>query len=261
MGLSIYHVFKGHLPSKMKTTLLIYLILIHTFIGVTLVKTDIISFFQAKLGLETARSTKEMHHHYSTMLSFHLRVDKNILDNSVIFIGDSIIQGLAVSAVSPHSVNFGIGHDTTVGVLERIPYYESLTRSKTIVIAIGVNDLKKRENNEIIQNYLKIIDTLPSTVPVLFSAVLPLDEIASKRIGINNRIREINDSLDSICATRNRLHFLNISPFVTGSNGDLLPKYHIGDGLHLSTQGNNIWISNLKKSIFEITSNTAGLSE
>ena len=186
----------------MKTTFIIYLLFLHAFVGIAVVKTDIISRLQVKLGYEKTRP--ELTSHYQTMFAFHKRVDKNIPDKSIIFIGDSITQGLAVSAIFPKSINFGIGQDTTVGVIKRIPFYNAISQTKMIVIAIGLNDLKRRSNDAIVKNYLKIIDLIPGSTPILFSAILPIDELASNRTGLNTRIRELNNSLNKICESSSK---------------------------------------------------------
>jgi len=230
--------------STLKAIIIIYLLLIHVFVGIAILKTDIISRLQVKLGHEVIRA--ELTPLYHTMLAFHRRVDENIPDQSILFIGDSLTQGLAVTAVYPKSVNLGIGQDTTVGVLKRIPFYHSIPRSKMIIIAIGVNDLKRRDNDEIVNNFLKIINLIPNNIPILLSAIFPVDEIASGRVGINDRIRRLNGSLNTICRSSQRLHFLDISKLVTDANGNLSVDYHIGDGVHLNGMGNSIWISQLR---------------
>jgi len=237
----------------MKTIIIIYLFLVHVFVGIAIFKTDIISHFQEKLGYEIERN--ELTPHYHKMLSFHRRVDTNLPDKSIIFIGDSLIQGLAVTAVSPKSVNFGIGQDTTAGALNRIPFYHSIPRSKMAIIAIGINDFKRRNNDEIENNYLGIINMIPDSIPILFSAILPVDEATSNRIGINDRITRLNGSLNSICKSSKRLHFLDISNLISDPDGNLSKRYHIGDGVHLNGSGNRIWISKLKDKVKEITQN------
>ncbi len=228
----------------MKIIIITYLLLAHAFIGVAVVKTDIIPRLQKKFGYE--KITLELTPHYHTMVTFHKRVDKNIPDGSTIFIGDSLTQGLAVTAAFPQSINFGIGQDTTVGALKRIPFYHSITKAKRVIIAIGVNDLKKRNNDEIIKNYLKIISLIPKNIPILFSGILPIDESANNRTGTNNRIEKLNNRLSKICENNKKLHFLNISTLLVNANGNLSKNYHIGDGIHLNGLGSKIWISKLK---------------
>ncbi len=232
-----------------KKAFITYLIFVHFFIGIVLIKTDILSRIQARLGFSVIGL--ELTPYYYTMSSLYKRVDKDVPDNSVLFIGDSLIQGLAVSAVSLYSINYGIGGDTTFGVLKRLPHYSSLTRVRMVVIAIGVNDLKRRDNAEIAENYLKMVGVVPSTTPILFSAILPVDEVTSKKVGFNNRIRKINKNLKDICMNNQRLHFVDVASLITDSHGNLYSDYHIGDGVHLNSSGNRIWISELKESLSE----------
>ena len=59
------------------------------------------------------------------MVKYHSRMDGSIPDNSILFIGDSITQSLCVSAVADNSVNLGIGGDTTLDVINRLPKYKN----------------------------------------------------------------------------------------------------------------------------------------
>ncbi len=67
-------------------------------------------------------------------------------DKSVVFVGDSLTQSLYVDAVARPSVNYGIGGDTTVGVLGRLPEYRSILCASAVVMAIGVVYMKFRDN-------------------------------------------------------------------------------------------------------------------
>ena len=92
-----------------------YLVILFIVIGVILVKFYFISMIQVRFGFENNGSSR-----YAKILAYHKRIDSNIPDDAVIFIGDSITEGLAVSSISPVSVNYGIGSDTTLGVLQRL---------------------------------------------------------------------------------------------------------------------------------------------
>jgi len=234
----------------MRLLFIVYLMLLHVFLVVALVKTDIIPRIQAKLSSNIEHA--EITPFYYSMLDFHRRVDKNIPDNSVIFLGDSLIQGLAVASIASPAINFGIGADTTAGLIERIPYYSAISRSRTIVIAIGVNDLNKRANKEILSNYKQIVSLIPSNIPILFSAIFPVDSAIINTRSFNERIRNLNNKLEELCDNSQRLYFLNITNQLTNADGGLSGDFHIGDGLHLNAVGNAIWISGLKKELAKI---------
>jgi lysophospholipase L1-like esterase len=185
------------------------------------------------------------------MAKYHERIDPNVPSGSAIFIGDSSFQGLCVSAVFTPSVNYGIGSDTTLGVLQRLPKYESLNRASMVILEVGVNDLKRRKDEEILSNYSSILKLLPSHLSVIISGILPVNEaIAHHTKGYNARIMGLNSRLKNLCESEKpRCTFVNSGPALVDSNGSLSTNYQEGDGVHLNGQGNAIWIQELKNGI------------
>jgi len=144
----------------------------------------------------------------------------------------------------------GIGSDTTIGVLKRLSVYESIARCRAVVLAIGINDLARRSDQEIVENYKEIISAIPSNVAVVFSAILPVDERADEKLlGYNRRIREINEAARQFCFSSSRCRFINSGTELTDSSGNLAPEYHAGDGVHLNVKGYAVWIGNLRAGI------------
>lgn len=195
--------------------------------------------------------------HYKTMVTYHQRMDDSVPDGAVIFIGDSITQGLAVAAVTPLAVNYGIGKDTTVGVLDRIPLYRSLARAEAVVLAIGVNDLRQRDNAEILANFKSILERIPSNVPVIISAILPVDLRIWPEPNHNQRIQQINAELDLLCDTYPTATFVDsrarlVESDQTDPAQNLAAQHHIGDGIHLSTAGYAVWIEDLRAALGRI---------
>ena len=118
-------------------------------------------------------------------------------------------------------------------------------------MAIGSNDLNFRTNEQILRNYLSIAEHMPKNVPVIFSAVLPVDEKAHKRRwrGWNQRIQALNADLKSFISKSKNLFFVDAGYFLVDVQGNLAREYHAGDGLHLNAKGNAIWIKELQKTI------------
>lgn len=84
------------------------------------------------------------------------------LEKILYFLGDSITQSLNVNSVTDRGVNYGIGGDTSLGLLNRLEYYNSLKKADKILVAIGINDfIFNRTSKEIIGNYAKIFELLP----------------------------------------------------------------------------------------------------
>ncbi|MBL4763899.1 MAG: hypothetical protein JKX67_01245 [Colwellia sp.] len=225
---------------------LIYVTILHLFIGVVLLKSNFIEKVSAKNGLY---QQPEISNYYNLITSYHKRMDGSIPMGATIFIGDSITQGLAVSAVSPLSVNYGIGSDTTLGVLERLPMYKSIDSAKSIVIAIGVNDLKRRGNNEILYNYKKILEYIPHDKNIVISAILPVDENVQSVKVSNERIFNLNLELHELTRNYNNVVFVNSRSLLQNTDRNLKDNFHIGDGVHLSTDGYEVWINQIKSAL------------
>ena len=182
------------------------------------------------------------------MISFHKSIDQNLLEDSILFIGDSITQGLAVSAVAPQTVNYGIGNDTTLGVINRLPLYSSINTAKFVVIAIGHNDINLQSEAKIINNFREILNSFSVNVKVILNAVHPVDEnIPSLKI-TNKQISTLNEHLLTLSKAYLNVVFVNIEKSIS-PYGNLLAKFHTGDGVHLSKMGYDIWIKKLKLTI------------
>ncbi len=219
----------------------LYLIILHAALGLVLWKSD----FLARLDID---KQPELTKHYHRMVSYHRSMDPHIPEGATIFIGDSLTQALPVSAIATPAFNYGIGNDTTYGVLQRIPHYKSLGLADSIVLAIGINDMRYRSNIEILKNYRQILDLLPLQTPIFINSVLPIAK--GGRIGANNeRISALNKELETLAESQNNITFINSTPALGDSAGHLIENYHRGDGVHLSDRGNAIWIKTLQSGL------------
>ena len=228
-----------------RATFIAYVVLVHGLLALVLWKSDFFVRVEQKLGAPP--SVQEITDHYKRMLRYHVRMDQNVPDNSVVFIGDSLTQGLCADAVAFPSVNYWIGGDTTVGVLGRLPEYRSLHSASAVVLAIGVNDMKFRENQHMVQNYRRILQILPQAVPLVCSAVLPVNEAMMAPGKVTNaRIRDLNASLKTLCSEDARCVFVDVGSSLVDAGGNLSTAFQDGDGVHLKNAGNRIWIDELR---------------
>ncbi len=236
-----------------KKLLVLYLIITHLLLAVVLFKTDVVSQLQIRFGLT---DPQELTRNYHELVAFHKRMDDNLLKGTVVFIGDSITQGLAVSAVTPLSVNYGIGNDTTVGVLNRIGDYHSLNSAKAVVLAVGINDLKRRDPAEILENYNTILTKIPRGVEVVICAVKPVDWRVRQASGRTlQRIDLVNAGLKRLSDRWPNTQFLTVNDKLADAEGNLVREYHIGDGVHLSAAGYEVWIKELRRVISQLHAN------
>lgn len=192
-----------------------------------------------------------MTEHYYLMLKFHERMDTTVRPNSIIFFGDSLVQGLHTSAIAPVSVNYGVGSDTTSGLHKRLPMYQSVVDAKVIVLAIGINDVRYGLSKpEILENYRQIIQDLPADIPILISAILPIDEpLNPDWQGFNQKINDINTELEAYADTEG-FTFINVSNRLIDSENNLADQYH-DDGLHLNAVGNQVWLDELESILLQ----------
>jgi lysophospholipase L1-like esterase len=224
-----------------KIILISYLVFIHILLTVLIVKSDFFIRLKSEhLGLIQEKTTN----HYKRMAAFHTRQDQNTPKGAIFFLGASHIQGLAVSAVSPMAINYGIGGDTTRGLINRLPLYESLSTAKSIILAIGYNDLKYRSTDETALNFKKILDTLPFSASIILCAIHPVDEAITGHLITNKKISVLNSALKRLSDEYSNVEFLPLDSLLNDSR-QLEKRYHIGDGIHLNKTGYDIWIQDL----------------
>jgi len=229
-----------------RVTFIAYLLLVHGLLALMLWKSDCVSRVQRRLG-----PTRQITDQYNRMLAYQTLMDGNVPDRSVVFIGDSLTQGLCTDAVTYPSVNYGIAGDTTIGVLARLPKYQCIRRASAVVLAIGVNDMKFRDNQQIIQNYTRILNAFPQGMPIICSAVLPIVEriYAPRPVVKNARIAEFNRLLKTLCLQHSQCIFVDAGNKLADQTGNLSAAFQAGGGIHLNAAGNRIWIGELRKAI------------
>ncbi|MCP4992051.1 MAG: hypothetical protein GY928_40160 [Colwellia sp.] len=184
----------------------------------------------------------------ASMNTMHSRVDKNTPSNAFIFIGDSLIQGLSVTAIHPEAVNFGIGHDTVEGVSKRSLNYQSLMSASSVIISVGINDLRAKPAKKVIADYKKMLQQLSKIPNIYTHEVLPID---SRLLGteLQEKITLFNEELFKITKDFDNITLLKYSSELIDLRGDLKPSLHLGDGLHLNKNGSYIWIQQLKQQL------------
>lgn len=231
-------------PMAKQFALITWLLAVHAIALLAVFDTDLLYRIDRKLGTSLLTSP-EITPFYEDMLGSQRQLDGSVETGSVIFLGDSITQGLNVAAVTHPAINYGIGMDTSLGLLQRISYYDALAKASRIVVAIGINDLirTRRSNAEIIDNYRQILGRLPESVPVIIQAVFPVDE-RQLAAGFNQRISALNQSLQQLAQQHNAA-FINLHQVMANAEGNLKTTLHTGDGVHLSVAGYRVWIDQL----------------
>jgi lysophospholipase L1-like esterase len=155
-----------------------------------------------------------------------------IAGSQVVFLGDSIIAGMDVSAVAPNAVNMGVSGNRTAAILARVDKVPA--DATAIVLEGGINDLRKGWwYNQVAANYQKILARLPRGARIYLVGVLPLDEthLNLRWWFVDNRkIADVNADLAALC--RRYPNCVVIPPLPA-----LGPNDTVGDGVHPNAAG------------------------
>lgn len=183
--------------------------------------------------------------HLNNMLAFQRWADPQVPANAVIFLGDSITQGLATAAVTPYSVNYGIGGENTAQLLAALPSYQSLAHVSTIVLEIGINDYIQGIQDGIIDRYRNIVAVLPKENTLFWNAILPVRQDIVRLMDLidTNRI------IKTLCEERKNCFYIDTWKFLTDKEGNIISEYFLDDGIHLSVKGYQQWILALQSAL------------
>jgi lysophospholipase L1-like esterase len=143
--------------------------------------------------------------------------------------------------------NYGIGGEIAEGLASRIPAYD-LSRARTIVIEVGINNWWHGGFDGFRQAYVDILAGLPRGARVIAIGILPLNSKAGRYFpleGSQATIRQANADIASVCRLRPGCEFLELSGALGGPAG-LRPQYDNGDGLHLSPAGYAVLLEKLR---------------
>jgi len=243
----------------------LYLVLLHFLVAALSLKAFMPSWFETEAHLKELRhiihnldfnpeTPLDVARYRSRILRYHKIIDKFIESSTTLFIGDSMIQGLYVNSVVMPAVNYGVGRDTSSGVLERLGVYEnSLMHAKQVILAVGINDFRTSSHEEILHNMNMILDkiSIKHKKTVILNALHPIDEslLKGRAYLSNEAINDFNEKLQQLCSNFYQCHYLSIYEKLLNENGSLDEKNHTGDGIHLSPRGYRIWINAMKQKI------------
>lgn len=183
---------------------------------------------------------------YKSDVENYLKENNNEIEASIVFLGDSHTRGLNVKLFLNNSkkiLNRGIKGDTTKGILNRLEINVTNIKIDKLFLMIGGNDLKFRDNNEIMSNINLILQKIESP-NIYVQSLLPFNE---KRKWFNKRIIDLNQKIELFCS-KNNLIFINLYPYFINKKNDLpgINPDFTRDGMHLNDKGYNIWIKRIE---------------
>ena len=167
----------------------------------------------------------------------------------LVFVGDSITDNWRQAGqpvwdehFAPlKAANFGIGGDTTQGVLWRMQNGElDGYKAKLIVLMLGTNNINRNPNDEIVDGDRLIVEEFRKRQPdakVLILGIFPRAVQASDPYRAS--IKDINSKLAKL-ADNKQVFFLDIGEKFLTADGTLTPEI-MPDALHPNLKGYRIW--------------------
>jgi lysophospholipase L1-like esterase len=167
----------------------------------------------------------------------------------LLFVGDSITDGWRNSGQTiwdQHfaplkAANFGIGGDTTQGVLWRMQNGElDGYKAKLIVLMLGTNNINRNPNDDIVDGDRLIVEEFRKRQPqakVLILGIFPRGVEPTNPYRAS--IRDINSKLAKLADNKN-VFFMDIGDKFLTSDGTLTPEI-MPDALHPNFRGYRIW--------------------
>ena len=185
-------------------------------------------------------------------------------DIEVLFMGDSITDfwrnSDGANAGKPvmdkyfgdlKIANFGIAGDTTQGVLYRLQNGEGQGFSpKAVMLMIGTNNTAQNNADEIAEGIGAVVLELQKDFPkakILLLAVFPRstpgDPVRDTIDNINKKISKLHDG--------NKVYYMDIGDKFLDEKG-FIPKDVMGDALHPTTKGYEIWAQAVKEKLYSL---------
>ena len=216
---------------------LLYLVLLHLAFGVT----------ACRHLLPTNKHPDEITNYYKRILKYHVRQVGSLPSGTTIVVGDSFAQSFPACSLFDKPVNFGIGSDTTKGVLERLNQYQpALNSAQTLILMVGLNDKDHRSPAEAVKNYEYILQQIPDSVEVLCVVILPPT--------IKNKdwlpwIRDFNQLLRDLVQDFEQATLIEHLGELDRDNDKFLDDEYSDDGVHLNSSGTQVWVESFQKQL------------
>ena len=212
-----------------------------------LLRPDLVARASQRLGLSEPQVQRDF---YRQMVGHHARVARAVAPGAVLFLGSSSVQGLNVLRVTPRGINFGIGGDTTGGLLDRLDKLP-LAKAGAVVLAIGRNDLVHGAPAEALRSFEQILAAIPASVPVFVNGTQPVAPPAEFPWlkTPRNSVERFNAGIRQRCEARAGCSYIPLDQVLAGPDGYFLARFRERDGLHLNRAGYRRWMAMLREAL------------
>lgn len=217
-----------------KVTLVLYLVVLHLLLAVVLVNSD----FSERVGRKFGRLNDVQ----AKILARQAVWAQTAPEGVVVFLGDSLTEGLPTTSITPLSVNFGIGGIQTADLQRNMPQYApALQRASSVFLMIGTNDVLRGQFDGVSERIAAIVEFIPQGKPLVLATVPP-----SFRAVKTERVLELNGRIRGICVARPGCQVVDSWQVLGDSDGKPRREFFLEDGLHFSVLGYRRWIAQLQ---------------
>ncbi len=222
--------------SRLIYILLIVLVLLSSFNGYYFfVRTQAgLSFFNRLFGKEIDPIFQSSSYwDYMGIYESLNRMEKR--KDLVVFLGDSITARFKVCEYFHQYpvLNRGIFSDTTAGLRNRLEVNCNNLDIDKCFLMIGHNDLKYRQNDEILNNFEDILNIIHADRIYIIS-ILPT---RGKTPEFNQRIIQVNSHLKKLAEKYgDNMLFLDLYPYFADKRGEMKQEFS-RDGVHPNSNG------------------------
>jgi len=172
---------------------------------------------------------------YQQLRIFHKRQDQQQSEAAeFVLLGSSHLQGLNTSLLGKNVLNFGIGGDTTAGLLNRINDYQSVHTASNVVLQIGGNDLWNNDEESLTKNLRELSLALANVKRLIWVGLIPIDYEVHPTYP-KNLFKQTNKTIQKLCLKTPNCTYLDPAKFLNRAD-ELQQSLHVGDGIHLNTE-------------------------
>jgi lysophospholipase L1-like esterase len=181
--------------------------------------------------------------------------------DAILFTGSSSIRLWSTIGkdMSPyHPINRGFGGakvEDLAYYLKRIVYPHDF---RAIVLFAGTNNITGAPSEMPVDSILywtrdinSMIRKKYPKVPIFWIAVTP----TPSREKVLGRVQDYNRRMAELCAKGKNLHFIDTEKSYLDEQGRPIPRYFIGDMLHMNHEGYLLWSSFIKKELDRVLAN------
>ncbi len=184
---------------------------------------------------------------YWAIVGWTNTLEKMRIECDAVFFGNSITRGSDFQKYFPELsiVNLGYSGDNLLGMYERVRMVKAVS-PKSIFIMAGTNDLFSCSEEQYVERYTKLLNTIRDSIPqarVVIESVLPMNHSKKAEAPSNMKIVSANKAIEELAGSYG-FDFINLYDLYV-EDGEL-PVSLTSDGVHLYPQAYDRWVEAIK---------------